>query len=102
GEDGPLPVCTECNGQRLNPLARAVRLPLGRGAEKHGGFTIGEIGAFSIVEALRFFRTVKPRGRDARIARDILPEIVQRLEFLVEVGLEYLTLDRPATTLSGR
>jgi excinuclease ABC subunit A len=96
-----LPVCPECRGQRLNPLARAVRLPLGRGAREHGGFTIGEIGAFSIVEAVRFFRTVKPKGREARIARDILPEIVQRLEFLVEVGLGYLSLDRSATTLSG-
>jgi excinuclease ABC subunit A len=94
-------VCPECRGQRLNPLARAVRLPLGRGAAEHGGLTIGQIGALSIVEALRFFRTVKPKGREARIARDILPEIVQRLAFLVDVGLGYLTLDRSAVTLSG-
>jgi excinuclease ABC subunit A len=100
GDEGPLPVCPECQGHRLNPLARAVRLPLGRGA-KQGGLTVGEIGAFSITEALRFFRTVKPSGRDARIARDILPEIVQRLEFLIEVGLGYLTLDRSGPTLSG-
>jgi len=100
-DDEPLPVCPECNGQRLNPLARAVRLPLGQGAQKHGGLTIGGIGALSIVEALRFFRTVKPRGRDARIARDILPEIVQRLDFLVDVGLGYLSLNRSAMTLSG-
>jgi excinuclease ABC subunit A len=100
-DDAVLPVCPECQGQRLNPLARAVRLPLGRGAQEHGGFTIGEIGALSIVDAGRFFRTVKPKGREARIARDILPEIVQRLEFLVEVGLGYLSLDRSATTLSG-
>ena len=100
-DDDALPVCPECQGRRLNPLARAVRLPLGRGAQEHGGFTVGEIGALSIVEALRFFRTVKPKGREARIARDILPEIVQRLEFLVEVGLGYLSLDRSATTLSG-
>jgi excinuclease ABC subunit A len=99
--DGPLPVCPACAGQRLNPLARAVRLPFGRGAMERGGFTIGEIGALSITDASRFFRTVKPKGREARIARDILPEIVQRLEFLVEVGLGYLTLDRSATTLSG-
>jgi excinuclease ABC subunit A len=99
--DDVLPICPECAGQRLNPLARAVRLPLGQGAQKHGGFTIGQIGALSIVEAMRFFRTVKPKGREARIARDILPEIVQRLEFLVEVGLGYLSLDRSATTLSG-
>jgi excinuclease ABC subunit A len=100
-DDAVLPVCPECEGERLNPLARAVRLPLGKGARKHGGFTIGEIGALSIVEAARFFRTVKPKGREARIARDILPEIVQRLAFLVEVGLGYLSLDRSATTLSG-
>jgi excinuclease ABC subunit A len=100
-DETALPVCLECHGQRLNPLARAVRLPLGLGAREHGGFTIGEIGALSIVEAVRFFRTVKPKGREARIARDILPEIVQRLEFLVEVGLGYLSLDRSATTLSG-
>jgi excinuclease ABC subunit A len=100
-EDDDRQVCPECAGQRLNPLARAVRLPFGHGATQHGGFTIGEIGALSIVEALRFFRTVKPKGREARIARDILPEIVQRLDFLVEVGLGYLTLDRSAATLSG-
>jgi excinuclease ABC subunit A len=99
--DDVLPICPVCEGQRLNPLARAVRLPLGQGAAKHGGFTIGQIGALSIVDAMKFFRTVKPKGRDARIARDILPEIVQRLEFLVEVGLGYLSLDRSATTLSG-
>jgi excinuclease ABC subunit A len=99
--DEPLPVCLECQGQRLNPLGRSVRLPLGEGAAKHGGLTIGRIGALTIVEALRFFRTVKPKGREARIARDILPEIIQRLQFLVEVGLGYLSLDRSAMTLSG-
>ena len=100
-DDEVLPVCPDCNGQRLNPLARSVRLPLGRGAKENGGFTIGEIGALTINEAVRFFRTVKPKGREARIARDILPEIAHRLEFLVQVGLGYLSLDRAATTLSG-
>jgi excinuclease ABC subunit A len=100
-DESDLHVCPACHGQRLNPLARAVRLPLGRGAAERGGFTVGEIGALSILQALRFFRTVKPKGREARIARDILPEIVQRLAFLVEVGLGYLTLDRSAVTLSG-
>jgi excinuclease ABC subunit A len=100
-DEAALPVCPDCQGQRLNPLARAVRLPLGRGAKDHGGFTIGEIGALTIRDALGFFRTVKPKGREARIARDILPEIVQRLKFLMQVGLGYLSLDRPATTLSG-
>ena len=90
-----------CQGERINPLGRAVRLPLGEGAKSTGGRTIGDVGRLSIVEALRFFKTVKPAGREARIARDILPEIVQRLKFLVEVGLGYLSLDRSAATLSG-
>ena len=100
GDESELLVCPDCRGQRLNPLALAVRLPLGRGAQD-GGIPIGKLGEFSITEALRFFRTMKPKGREARIARDILPEIVQRLSFLVEVGLGYLTLDRSAVTLSG-
>ena len=57
----------DCHGQRLNPLARAVRLPLGRGAQAHGGFTIGEIGALSINEAVALFphgQAEGPRGAD--------------------------------------
>jgi excinuclease ABC subunit A len=99
-DENEMLVCPDCAGQRLNAVARAVRLPLGRGA-REGGMTVGQLGALSITEALKFFRTVKPQGREARIARDILPEIVQRLSFLVEVGLGYLTLDRSAVTLSG-
>ena len=100
-DDDERQVCPACHGERINPLGRAVRLPLGEGAKSTGGRTIGEVGRLSITEALRFFKTVKPSGRDARIARDILPEIVQRLKFLVEVGLGYLSLDRSAATLSG-
>jgi excinuclease ABC subunit A len=100
-DDDERAVCPTCHGERINPLGRAVRLPLGEGAAKTGGRTIGQVGQLSIVEALRFFKTVKPKGREARIARDILPEIVQRLKFLAEVGLGYLSLDRSAATLSG-
>jgi excinuclease ABC subunit A len=100
-DDDERQVCPDCRGERINPLGRAVRLPLGEGAKSTGGRTIGDVGRLSIVEALRFFKTVKPAGREARIARDILPEIVQRLKFLVEVGLGYLSLDRSAATLSG-
>jgi len=100
-DDDERVVCPTCHGERINPLGRAVRLPLGEGAKATGGRTIGQVGQLSIVEALRFFKTVKPTGREARIARDILPEIVQRLKFLVEVGLGYLSLDRSAATLSG-
>jgi excinuclease ABC subunit A len=100
-EDDERQVCPECHGERINPLGRAVRLPFGAGTKSTGGHTIGEIGRLSILDALSFFKTVKPAGREARIARDILPEIVQRLRFLVDVGLGYLSLDRSAATLSG-
>jgi excinuclease ABC subunit A len=100
-DDDERQVCPECRGERINPLGRAVRLPFGAGAKSTGGRTIGEIGRLSIFDALKFFKTVRPSGREARIARDILPEIVQRLKFLADVGLGYLSLDRSAATLSG-
>jgi excinuclease ABC subunit A len=100
-DDNERQVCPECRGERINPLGRAVRLPFGAGTKSTGGRTIGEVGRLSIFDALKFFKTVKPAGREARIARDILPEIVQRLKFLVDVGLGYLSLDRSAATLSG-
>jgi excinuclease ABC subunit A len=100
-DDDERQVCPTCHGERINPLGRAVRLPFGAGAKSTGGRTIGEVGKLSIIEATQYFKTVKPKGREARIARDILPEIVQRLKFLVEVGLGYLSLDRSAATLSG-
>jgi excinuclease ABC subunit A len=67
-DDEPLPICPECQGQRLNPLARAVRLPLGRGAAEHGGFTVGEIGAFRLSRRSDFSerssrRVAKPASR---------------------------------------
>jgi excinuclease ABC subunit A len=84
--------CPDCDGRRLNPIARAVRFR---------DRSIDELAAQPIDEVGRFFRSLKLRGRDAEIARDILEELRARLGFLHEVGLGYLALDRGAPTLSG-
>jgi excinuclease ABC subunit A len=84
--------CLECRGTRLNPIARAVQVQ---------GYTIGQITATSIAQALSLFENLKFPGTHRSIAADILTEIRQRLLFMQQVGLEYLTLDRPAKTLSG-
>lgn len=91
-------VCPVCHGARLNPLARAVRLPLPPLAAP---LTIEEIGRLAVASAGELFRRVKYTGRAGLIARDILPEIRERLRFLQEVGLGYLQLDRAVPTLSG-
>jgi len=84
--------CPDCGGTRLNPVARAIRFD-----DK----PITEVARWSIGEAQRWVDALALTGRDAEIARDVLVEIRSRLEFLQEVGLEYLTLDRAAPTLSG-
>jgi excinuclease ABC subunit A len=84
--------CPDCGGARLRPEARGVRL---------AGRAIHEITALSIDESLEFFRGLTFGDRDQPIAQRVLPEITSRLEFLLKVGLGYLTLDRPARTLSG-
>ncbi len=92
--------CSACDGARLNPLARVVRLSLAKGDD---GPTLPDLGRLTVAEAAARFAALKARlkGRAAAIGRDIVPEIAQRLSFLEEVGLGYLTLDRSATTLSG-
>ncbi|MEI2725080.1 MAG: excinuclease ABC subunit A [Verrucomicrobiota bacterium] len=99
-------VCPDCNGARLNPLARAVRLKVG--ATRHHfpsvprtDPTIDDFSALDVQAALEFVRKIKFFGREAEIARDILPEISERLKFLSEVGLGYMQLGRAAPTLSG-
>jgi excinuclease ABC subunit A len=108
--------CPECHGARLNSIARAVRLfgvsPLGgsssnrhpsRSAEggTPNGPTIDDFSRLSVADGFRLFRKLKFKGRDAEIARDILPEIRERLKFLDQVGLGYLQLGRAVPTLSG-
>ncbi|MDE2070610.1 MAG: excinuclease ABC subunit UvrA [Gammaproteobacteria bacterium] len=90
-EGGERP-CPDCEGRRLNPVALAVRF---------AGRNIAQLAALSVDEAQAFFDTLKLNGRAAEIARDVLPEIITRLKFLKEVGLNYLVLDRAAPTLSG-
>ncbi len=84
--------CPECLGGRLRPESRAVEV---------GEKSIVETSALSVREALQFFAGLKLSGQKAEIAAEILKEIRERLNFLENVGLGYLTLDRSAGTLSG-
>jgi excinuclease ABC subunit A len=84
--------CPDCRGQRLRAEARAVRIE---------GRNICQATALTIAEAKEFFDGLKLSPMQEEIAGPILLEVRQRLSFLVAVGLEYLTLDRLASTLSG-
>jgi excinuclease ABC subunit A len=84
--------CPTCEGTRLNATARAV---------KFAGVGITDIARLSVTDIRKWVEKLAMGGRDADIARDLLPEIKSRLEFLEQVGLNYLTLDRGAPTLSG-
>ena len=104
-QEGEREICPECGGARLNALARAVRLTSAewgvRSAKWKAGPTIEAFGEMPVEAADRLFRGIKLKGRAAAIARDILPEIRERLKFLCEVGLGYLQLGRGVPTLSG-
>jgi len=91
-EPGETRLCPDCDGARLNAIARHVKV-LGHGIE--------QIARLSVAEARKLIATFRFTGEQALITRDILPEIVQRLRFMEEVGLGYLQLDRSAQTLSG-
>jgi excinuclease ABC subunit A len=96
--------CPGCHGARLNEIARAVRLcvPGAKGNGRGSDFpTVDTVAQFAVEQAEEFFRGLGFSGREAQIARDILPEISERLKFLNEVGLGYLQLGRSVTTLSG-
>lgn len=85
-------VCSECNGKRLNKYACAVKV---------GGKGIYEIGELSIKQLLLFFKSIVLEERKQEIARDLLFEIINRLTFINDVGLSYVSLNRTARTLSG-
>lgn len=89
-------VCPSCEGTRLNATARAV---------KFSGAGIADIARLSVSDIRGWLDTLAAQGRmtqrENEIARDLIPEIKSRLEFLAQVGLGYLTLDRGAPTLSG-
>jgi excinuclease ABC subunit A len=84
--------CPECGGTRLRPEARAVRV---------AGKSITEICALTVKEARAFFVGLQLTEAQTKIADKILEEVRSRLQFLDEVGLEYLSLDRLTSTLSG-
>ncbi len=84
--------CPACEGTRLKKEARFVFV---------GKKTLPELCSYAISDLLVFFQTLKLSGIRAKIADKILKEICQRLQFLVDVGLDYLSLDRTAETLSG-
>ena len=84
--------CSTCHGARLRPEMLAVTV---------GGKSIYEVCCMSCRESLAFFDTLELTEREAFIGRAIVKEIGERLRFLVDVGLDYLTLDRASATLSG-
>jgi len=84
--------CPVCEGQRLKPEALSVRL---------GKTSIHNISTMSVKEAAGFFSSLKLSRQDRMIAKEIVKEINDRLGFLLEVGVDYLTLDRTADTLAG-
>ncbi|MET0215010.1 MAG: excinuclease ABC subunit UvrA [Vicinamibacterales bacterium] len=88
---GYLP-CPDCGGARLRREARDVRI---------AGRTIDAVSALTVREAQQFFTSLELTEKEAAVAEKVLREIRRRLSFLVDVGLDYLTLDRLSSTLSG-
>jgi len=84
--------CPACKGRRLKPVSLAVTV---------GGKSIADVSAMSIAECAAFLSDLRLSPRDAQIAERVIKEIKARLGFLLDVGLDYLTLDRPAATLAG-
>jgi excinuclease ABC subunit A len=84
--------CPECNGAKLNTASRSVKV---------GGLAIHQAAARSVSNTRTFFQDLQLEGKKEIIGRRILKEIIERLGFLENVGLSYLTLDRAANTLSG-
>jgi excinuclease ABC subunit A len=84
--------CPDCGGKRLRPESLAVKV---------NGISIADFTALSVARALETARKIQLQGREAIIAGRIVHEVVERLQFLNAVGLNYISLDRSAATLSG-
>ena len=84
--------CDACNGKRLKPEVLAVTV---------GGINIAELSEMSIYDAMEFVKGLELSEKEEAIARQIIKEITSRLQFLVDVGLDYLNLSRASATLSG-
>jgi excinuclease ABC subunit A len=91
-------VCPKCQGVRLRPEALHVRFGATKTSE---GINIVQLTALSIKQAREFFEKLKLSFKEKEIAKVVLKEIESRLDFMINVGIEYLTLDRRAHTLSG-
>ena len=85
-------LCPSCGGTRLNPRALSVRV---------GGRSIGEVTRMTVKEAAAFFRDLELTPFERQVAERLVAEVQNRLKFLLEVGLDYITLDRMTFTLSG-
>jgi excinuclease ABC subunit A len=90
--------CATCGGSRLRDDAAACRLPFG---DDRPALTIGELSSLPLGEALRLFKSLNLSSAQRQVAGELLREVRNRLQFLVDVGLDYLTLSRAAPTLSG-
>lgn len=84
--------CPTCGGARLNPASLSVLV---------GGRSIAEVSAMDLRSAAQFLSSIQLTEREAKIAAQVLKELDARMKFLLDVGLEYLTLERAAGTLSG-
>jgi excinuclease ABC subunit A len=85
-------LCPSCGGMRLNPRALSVRV---------GGRSIGEVTRMTVKQAAVFFRDLELTPFEQQVAEKLVAEVQNRLKFLLEVGLDYITLDRMTFTLSG-
>ncbi len=94
--------CPVCQGSRLKPVSMAVTLgDMALHDSGQGGLNIAEVCALPINETAQFLREVELSARERQIGERVLKEIQERLNFLLDVGLDYLSLDRPSGSLSG-
>src|SRR4051812_7938646 len=84
--------CPACGGARLRPASLAVTI---------GGKNLFEVGELSITDAAAFFHTIELSERDLMIAERVFKEVLERLQFMLDVGLDYLTMNRASGTLAG-
>jgi excinuclease ABC subunit A len=91
-ESGEVVSCDECNGARLRKESLAIRI---------AGKNIAQVSALPIAEGIQYFEALSFAAKEQIIAGKVISEIIPRLQFLAQLGLDYLTLDRLAATLSG-
>ncbi len=95
-------LCSECDGMRLNPQARSLRIQSSaKPFRSKPWMSIGDVSRLSIAQAVEFFSSIEFDDTQAVIATEAIKEVRLRLQFLLDVGLGYLSLDRTAPTLSG-